>query len=221
MTILWDSGIPLESQLRPKESSPRRLLVLVEGEMGRQYSGPWVSIVRLLLDSFEGVVIDIGYYRSWDKGGIYALSTLAKSFPSRLFLTRNPSRQWRVQAYMRSHWLWYPKLIDNVGFYPLEALTLHCPVLAFDLPPINEFVRQNYNGHLLPCSGTYNWLGVPIGQDINSRQLLQVLEQVLADSRYESRLRGETWEELSRRKQNFDKQWSTLWGLQDNASLTK
>jgi len=216
LEVPWDSGVAFQDRLTPPDGRDLRILLLAEGEMARDHAPSLAQAVGYLLDGPKDFVFTICHHRNWSRAAAGIWRDLKRAFPDRLEFKRKPSRDWRLTAYQQHHWFFYPRLKDAAGFYALEALAVNCPVLAFNLPPINEFVRTAYNGHLLSCPGDYNWFGAPQGKSINRRSLLRELEMVFDCDNYHRDLREREWQELSGRRKYFAESWRSLWGLRDD-----
>ena len=216
--IPWDSGVAFQPKLAPGGGNELRVLVRVEGEMAREQALALIQAIGYLLDGSKDLTFTVGHHRNWSRAAASAWGELRKAHPYRVEFKRKPSRAWRISAYQRHHWFFYPRLRDGAGFYPLESLAVNCPVLAFNLPPINEFIRTAYNGHLIACQGDYNWFGAPQGKSVNRRTLLRELEMIFDCDNYPSDLRQREWKELPRRRDYFASSWRILWGLRDDGS---
>lgn len=210
--IPWDSGLPLESQMRPVDSDRQKVLAVVEGQTARKHGATLFSTIQMLLDAQPQVDLTLCHNRNWSRPALQQLNDLVRHRRDRITVRRKPPRTWRHLAYGQHHWTWLPNLYSNVGFYALESLACNCPVLTYDLPPVTEFVRQAHNGHLIHCQQDSNWLGVPQGK-LNARALLSGLEEALEDSKYQEALRQTSWPERENRRSHFKHAWRKLWDL--------
>lgn len=211
--IPWDSGLPIENQLKPVEDGRQKVLTIVEGPAARKNGAALLSTIEMLLDSQPTVDLTICHNRSWSRPTQQQLTSLADRHFGRIVVKQKPHRTWRHLAYGHHHWTWLPNLQTNTGFHALESLASNCPVLTFDISPMNEIVRQGYNGHLVYCETDYNWLGVPCGH-LNSRAMLAGVEEALEDRKYQEALRQMSWPERADRRDYFKRTWKKLWQIE-------
>jgi len=61
----------------------------------------------------------------------------------------------------------YPSKLDGLGLSFLEALACGLPVIATDAPPMNEFIKDGYNGVLVKVAKRMNrWDGIAFPEEI-------------------------------------------------------
>jgi hypothetical protein len=63
---------------------------------------------------------------------------------------------------------------DNLGYACLESLSLGMPVICYDIPPRDEYLKQGQNSILLDCNLELSYLGAPraiVVADPNAEEL--------------------------------------------------
>lgn len=210
--ICWDAGLAPPAELVLSTEGPPRLLVLVDGNTARSQGIFLFSVLSVLLSSHASLEITVAHTRSWARGVDCVWRSLAEKYGPRLQFRAAPTLRWRCEAYTQHHWTWLPHRRPATAFYAIEALSLNCPVITYDVPPMNEVVYRGHNGHLLPCASHMLTNGC---QEVepNARAILAGLEETLETLEYNRVLRQKPWPDVERRKMNFMLGWNHIWQI--------
>ena len=103
----------------------------------------------------------------------------------------------------------WPTQMDGLGIVGSTALSVGTPVIAWDAPPMNEFLSAGRNAILVSCEVTYNWLGMPVVKP-NYVEFDRTLRWLLHEPSALNTLRKYTAERLTTRRQDYEKGWNVV-----------
>ena len=95
--IPWDSGLPLEDNLRPIDDGRQKVLVMVEGQTARKHGTALFSMIEMLLDSQPELDLTVCHNRNWSRPALQQLNSLVRRRRGRIAIPSRPrSRDSRV-----------------------------------------------------------------------------------------------------------------------------
>lgn len=207
----WDSG--LRAAKRPAgltDPDQIRLYISVDGATVRQLDSVLFSVLHLLIDTHYHLHVTIAHTKQWSRAAADQARALMKVAGGRVRLLRKPSHTERLEALNSHDWVFCPSLTPNSGVDALEALATGAPVIAFNVPPFNEFIRPGYNGALIKCETLTAAAGAVCGLP-NSRQMYEALNSVLGNNDQLIRLQNMPWPDLETRSRAFQQVWRKAW----------
>jgi hypothetical protein len=189
-----------------------QLAVQLEPNTSRAYDAVLLNVFSFLLEAMPELKITLFTHCAWTGAGHYALAGLTKQYENRIKILRNVDHLVAADIIANQDWFFNAGVKDCTGYWTLEALQLGVPVIAFDLSPNSEILRNDHNGRLLPCDLMENWLNVPSAV-IKPKAMFDVLLATLKDRAYNLEIRQRSLIELGIRRNHFRESWQLLLGL--------
>lgn len=154
---------PCVEKGKHKEFNERdiRFLLPIAGGEPRRNVGFIMRIMGRIMQDYYNVKLTVTYLSArWPPSAGEDLLRLRIAFRDRLTVIHNQSYEDHLNTY-RSHdlTLW-PTDQEGLGIIGLESISCGTPVIAWDIPPINEYLTNGVNSILLPCTVRHNWFGV-------------------------------------------------------------
>lgn len=138
-----------------------------------------------------------------------AFEALRDRFPRRIRLLRRPEYQTHLRQYLLHDWTFWPAMRAETPWISQESLTYGVPVICFDAAPMNEVIRDNYNGKLIACELSTTSLGIPTVKPA-FKQILDTLQAALSSPMNVLKLQG-PWPEVPFHRKEFERCWCGLW----------
>jgi len=171
---------------------------------------------RLLFDALESIVeteerarFTIASGTGWSLWAIRRLRQLCKTHPDQFICVERPTAMQRLSLYNTSCLTCWAAHYESLALIGLTSLCMGVPVLAWDIPPQNEYLRHKRNSLLLPCDLESNWLGMPNAVG-NYALLIEALLSLLQNPRTLWKMKQATKEGLAVRKQQFQQTWESV-----------
>lgn len=206
----WYAGpAPYTPDPNPVEEDKLKLYIDLDGMSCRAIGSALLSALHVALDRRPHLEVTLALGRRWSKEALPALQMVCQA-TGRLAITRGEPYGKKMQRYAAHDCVCCPNVCPNTGYDAIEALVHGCPVLAFDIPPYNEFLQPAHNGALLVCEPEPNWLGVPVVRP-GASQLLSLIDGVAGNPRTVEILKRRSWPELRQRSQAFMRVWREIW----------
>jgi len=92
------------------------------------------------------------------------LLRLSLAFKERVTVHTNLSHAKHLAQYSQHDLTLWPTEQEGLGIIGSESIQSGTPVLALDIPPLNEYLTKDKDAILLPCEVKQNWFGVPTGK---------------------------------------------------------
>ncbi len=184
----WDTLTPFS---RPPEfDGLHRVFVPLDSRTARQ-SGPLLlHALSLVAASHSDVHFTIGQSRHWSRCSMQVMTETLRAQPRRFTLVRRRSWPEWCELIAGSSWLFNPTLQENALLTPLVAGYSRVPVIAFDVPPAGDLLRDGKNAVLVPCELRENHWGVPTAEP-RLKDLVDVLNQTIGNRQLGFRLTDE------------------------------
>jgi len=156
LTTCWDPGVPLVEKRVPPEGRIRLLYPL---EWITPASQPSIILMLSHLLNVADVALTVLYLPSRiDSPCRRFLDNLQNMHPDRVKLLRRApltDLSWHFAAHDLTIW---PSASDHTGCGALMSVYGGTPVVAFNVPPLNEFLSPT-NSSLVPCGHRQSSLG--------------------------------------------------------------
>lgn len=210
--VPWDSGRPLTTD--PMRFGGKRVFVPLESKTADAIGPLIFHALRILLDMDDEMEVTISHVRSLNRPAVLTLTDLAKVHKARVVLLKKPNYADLAEAYATHDWVFVPEVRANTGLSALESLAAGRPVIAFDAPPFNEFIKDGRHGILMPCEARTETDPFRLTNKVkgNAYQIQKSLTRMLADHLLYERLCNESWtDELLERRHRFYRRWRRLW----------
>jgi len=203
----WDVQLPITKPQKFRE--PEMVYMPLHDSQAAKITLMVFNVLHAILTHMPKVSVTLTGGARWSLKSLRAVNALRRHHGSRIQFIRKPDACRRLQLLTEADVMLWPACYENFGIIGLEAITMGVPVLAWEIPPMTEFLRHNHNAVLVPCDVQYNWLGVPCvhpDYDAFGRAALSLLQnpQLLATIRATSR-KG-----LQARKDQFMQMWTKL-----------
>ena len=161
-----------------------------------------LSTLAGIIESNPSVTITVACSRGLTTYAVRMLKYLSHKYKNRWSVKWNS--QWSEQVFMMSEHdlvIW-PITRDGFSIIGTTALCLGTPVMAWNVPPINECL-SNDNSVLVGCDLEYNWLGMPEAkQDYMAFE--RSLRYLISSNTLLGKLRKHTKDDLLERKEVFN-----------------
>ena len=156
----YDPGLPLTH--KPSLPSRDRWVMLpLFDQAPHCMEGTALEIAGRLLCRYDDVRLTVGYNSSTLMPfAKRRLRQFAKAFPERVSLVPRCTLAERPVLMAQHDLLLWPTHAENTGHIGLTALAMGTPVVAFNYPPLTEFLCEE-NAMTVPCRTAPNDLGVP------------------------------------------------------------
>lgn len=200
LTVPLDPDLPLSS--KPTTGDACRLFLPLFDELALQREATILTILSRALAAFPQARLVVAYNSATlAPFAKQRLLRLTRQFTHRVVLRRAVPYAHRPLLFQAAELSLWPATAENTGWWPLTSLAAGTPVLAFDVPPIREYLSAE-NGILVPCTQEKSRLGIPVAVPYFERYE-QVLHTVLRDSQQLSQLTQHVGPRLKYRKTAF------------------
>lgn len=209
----WDVGVPLSANPHLPNPSAVRLFWSLWGSQAERQNGAAVYVLDKLLSEHNHVRLTVSFSTAaLRKQIIRALEAMSRRHSPRLSLLKDKNYDRHILETARHDLLVWPSLVESVGIAGLSALCMGVPVLAFDVPPISEFLKDGKNGLLVPCELRYNSLGVPFVDPQDYKVFGEHLTKAVQNPNALAGLRKSVFTGLSERQEMFSRAWESVLG---------
>lgn len=204
--IPYNANLPITHKLGTVEPGKIRLFMSLYGSQLKRVELSAVLMLADICNEFKHVFITIACSKGLAPYTIRDLKSYSKEFTDRW--TVHHDCPWHKQVILmgESDLTVWPAKYDGLGLIGLSSLHMGTPVIAWDVPPMNEHLSPGANAILVSCELDHNWLGVPQAvpdyeQFIRSLRWLINRPEVLAD------LRKQTHDHLESHTKAFNEGW--------------
>lgn len=205
--IPWDLGTPEVRSFPRTSESVTRVYVPVDPYTLDKAGTMVVYVLNRILERHRHVRVALATFKSLPRHLVSSFETLAKA--GKVNWYRRPDYQRQLALLQASDMTWVPSLRSDAGWLSLQSIEAGIPVVAFDVPPGHEFLRQGVNARLVECDLCHNGVGAPEAvADVGC--VLQHLDHVLEHPH----LLRDIWrtkENRSVRRSNFHTRWEQVW----------
>ncbi len=164
--IPWDNGLPTTRKSVLVDGARIKVLIPLLDWTTSSVDPEILNVVWRTLHKCPYVDITFVYCpRGFRVGDYKAIKRIEKLFGAsgqfRSISDRKLSRDDILTLYGRHDLTVWPSEQEGFGSVGLDSLSMGTPVMAYDVAPQSEFLRDGKNSVLVPCELKYNWLGVP------------------------------------------------------------
>lgn len=207
----YDPGVP--STLRGEHTNcvPGRtkLFLSLYGAQLRRVDLSAILVLATLMQDLPQVDVTIACSKGLAMYTQKELKQLAKKFPGRwrnLFNCKWTDQVIEMSKHDLTVW---PAKWDGFGIVGTTSLAMGTPVIAWDMPPVNEHLASGRNSILVQSSIEYNWIGMPSVKP-NYQEFDRVLRWLITDKTALAELRKHTAERFDERRDEFRKGWAAV-----------
>lgn len=167
------------------------------------------ALLAWILDSMPHTEVVIGRGRQWRRVAARALRAMQKHYGPRVQVVTRPTYMERIRFYADADVTIWPASYEGLALAGLWSVAMGTPVIAWDVPPQTEYLRQMRNSYLIPCDLEYNWLGVP-EVVVDMPRFYQGVVTLLQDAPLLGRIQQTTTDGVSERQACFAAGWKQL-----------
>lgn len=201
----WDPGLAITHKRAPLDAARPRLFYPLELITPVNQPSMLFMLERLLADTQATLTVAYAPSRL-DSQSRGTLESLERRFDSRVKLLRSmPLCNLAMQFAVHDLTLW-PSRADNAALGALMSTFVGTPVLAFNVPPVNEFVHANT---LVPCNHREGVIHEPLAV-LNYRDYGTYLNQLVTEPTALAQAYVDNTHRLQERSKNFDRAWSLV-----------
>jgi hypothetical protein len=204
LPICWDPGVPILEKTGPANAAALKLLYPLE--LISPVDQPSILFMLSKLLAATSASVTIPYLPSRVSSATRKfLDNLQDRLPEQVTLRKRVDFcEWPVLFASHDLTLW-PSSTDHAALGALLSVYGGTPVLAFQVPPCNEFLGAN-NALLVPCKHKACSLGVPSAR-LDYRRFGECLNALVTAPGALLELYGSTNGLLRERREQFDSAW--------------
>lgn len=203
----WDPGTPYATPVPHDE--PHKVFVPLDGQSARRYGPMILHAIRIVMARSPGLNFTLGRAGHWSRATVQAAGEAMRETPKRVVTFRRRGWQEWVGELAKHDWLFNPVLQDNACLTTTAAAYLRIPIVAFDVPPATDLLRDGKNAMLVRCELQETAWGVPTAVP-TPKPLVDVLDNVLGNRPLGKALVGAYMSRrLERRRMAFNEFWET------------
>lgn len=205
--LTWDSELALRNRFTPVSPDGVRLLAVFDSRTSRVDTA--LTALKQLLQRHKRMTVTVWHTTKWDKRANNAVLVLSLAFPGRVFTVRSPTAIQRWELFRQHDCAWFAE--PSYDYAPLvaDALACHCPVIAYDVSPLNDMVLPHENGCLLQCRirpGLFGIRDVKVTDEAVCEQISAYIGRQ-GDMRKQ---RAGDWPQREIRRRNYQNTWNRL-----------
>lgn len=210
----WDSGLATIERRGKCHPQKTRLLVHMDATAIDDCGQMVLMALGNLLSCMPRLEVTLFSQKTWSRAARKALKILYQAWHPRLTMTCRLNLVEQVNQLHNHDWCLIPSTRVDFGMPALRALSCGLPVMAFDLPPLGEFLSTRTNAALIGCDLAVSWLKAPIAFT-SLGQMLKPLVAALGedDDAQLHKLQLCDWK-LAQRATVFREFWTRQWGLE-------
>lgn len=208
--VPWDAGWPpvVKHPSRLRSDHVRVLLPLVD-DMPDRTEWSVLRVLEQLLDR-DNVHATVSFLPSMLRPAcIRELEHIAETC-GRLTLDRSRPYMDRPFLFASHDVTLWPSQVEDIGLIGLHSIAAGTPVIAFDIPPINEFINDQ-NGWAVPCDLSPSPLCVAAAPDYVA--MAEALAEAVDDHDGRTARESSTVDGLVRRAVLFEDGWDRVLGV--------
>lgn len=199
--LLFDPGLPLT--LKPTGLAPAlRLLLPLFEQRPDEVDEDLLHRLILLHDRRDDFTLTVACSSSKLHAGFGRTLRQAVEVYPRIQRCRQLSLKDRPFLFATHDLTLWPTRAENTGLIGLTSLAMGTPVIAFNGPPLQEFLTSR-NAVLIPCTTMTSALGVPTIKGLPAK-FEEYLTSILDDRRPLERMLATVHFNLEHRRQIFD-----------------
>ena len=205
--IPWDAGVPRIHRYQIRDSELLRVYVPVDPYTLDRDAVSIVYVLNRLLQTHRHVRFKLVTFKSVPRHLASTIKDMERT--GKLSWERLPTFQRQLRLLQSNDVSWIPSLRSEAGWFALQSVEAGVPVVAYDVPPVQSFLRQDVNAQLVNCELRFNELGAAEAAP-SVGDVLRHLDVVLGHPRVLQNI-WQTQENHSVRRSYFHSQWSSLW----------
>jgi len=206
--LLWDAPCPL-TRSTTRGDDTQILVPLFDEQLVRTPTAVFALLASVLRQT-AAVSVTIARGGRWSRQAVRELRSLVSRYPDRCRVAR--CDQWTDRlALFAAHdlTLWLAEF-EGLASIGLWSLCMGTPVVAWNVPPQNEYLQHNRNSLLVGCRcRTEQWGLVRAMSDYP--RMRGTLQQLLLDRAQLRYLQANAHLGLAARRNTFKEGWSQLW----------
>lgn len=206
---LWDSGLPLVVKNGVTEPEMMRFYIPLDGAVMQDLGAEITRLLSSVLSEAPWVKLTLDCSCSPAKDLRRDLTKLQSSFPHRVQLLNRTSLVGQARQFFIHDWTVSLSLRYDTTSLAMRSLACGSPVLAYDVPPVSEVVRNEQHGLLTPCDLGFNWLQAPIAS-VSVSAMKASLSRAAEDPALLTFCQSSDWG-LEAKEQAFVAFWSKEW----------
>ena len=184
-----------------------RVFVPLEAQTARKVGPLIMHALQIVAECRQDIQFTIGQCQHWSRAAMQAVTEASRSLPKRFVVTKRTTWQSWLGLLDETDWVFNPSISENAMLTNVAAMYKRIPVSAFDMPPVDELIRNHVNGSLISCDLADNFWWIPVAQP-TPKKLVDSLVDVLGDPELTKRLTAITHSNrLHRRRVAFERFW--------------
>lgn len=149
--VIWDAGLDPVRRRGPLAADRISACIYADSATVARAAVPTLSLILGLLHAPAGPRLTLLTARAWPRPLRRRLARLAAAYPDRFRVVAVPGLG-ELTAQFRAHdWAVFPGPRCEFGIVPLRAQACGCGVIAWDVPPLNQFLCHGVDALLIPC----------------------------------------------------------------------
>lgn len=207
----WDVPIPITKKCVDPAAAGCRICVPLVDSQAARVAGAIFEVLSQLLQRHPCLTITITCGCNWTIKAKRALRSLSREYPSQVRICQMPNLLQRLMLYSQHDITLWAAQWEGLATVGLASLCAGTPVIAWDIEPHSEYLKDGTNALLVPCDVRENWCrAVEAVPDYS--KLLEATSCAVEDSQFVRELQANTDYQLADRKEQFRKGWAELLG---------
>jgi glycosyltransferase involved in cell wall biosynthesis len=208
-SIPFTPGLPVTHKRGNMVPGQLRLFTSLYGAQLKRVELAAVLMLADMCAEFPEVHVTIACSKGLAPYTIRDLREYAKQFGTRWTVKHDCPWQEQTLLIADSDLTVWPAKYDGIGLLGLTSLYMGTPVVAWDVPPMNEHLSPGANALLVPCELDYNWLGVPHAIP-DYEEFVRVLRWIISKPAVLADLRKKTHDRLLEQRKAFAVGWDQI-----------
>lgn len=208
----WNSGLPLTTSEGPSEEKSIKVYMALSPRTIGNFGGAVPTLCYDILNKVPNCRLTVTHFKSWKKPTNGKMQKLRSEHPHRFSMVHKPSWHEHVSFLDRNDWFIWLATSTSSDIMVSQAVARGAPVLAFDVAPSSESLKDGVNATLLPCELDIR-KGKPPRAVPDFDRLSRSLESNLTDQDKLCSLQSKLKFFQSPNEHEFHDLWIKLWKL--------
>jgi hypothetical protein len=207
--VPWDNGLPVTRKEGLRHEGRVYVLAALFDDVINCLNTTFIDEIARILKACPNAYFTLAYCASrMARPAMNRFRGLATSFGERCQLAAGVALRDRPLLYARHDVTLWPTVATDIGCVGLDSLTMGTPVVTWQCPPVDEFLRPD-NAILVSCDVEHSEQGVP-SSDGNCYRLGIALQQLIENPPWIVTMQKHTAAKLEARRGEFVRFWAKL-----------
>jgi glycosyltransferase involved in cell wall biosynthesis len=208
----WDAGLEPVQRGRLVAEGQIHFYVPMDSYAMDEVGLHTLCVLDDLLKAYPHLHVRLDCAKSWPRLARRTVQQYVATWAPRLHCSYHTSLLTQVTYFHNADWTFLPAVRGDIGMTALRSQACHVPVVAYDISPFSDVVRNCKDGLLMACDTSSNWLGAPIAIP-SLAHALESLGLAAEDEHCLHECRKVPWQ-AAKRMAGFTAFWSKEFGVE-------